>query len=480
MVDACYVTPYVSVNNNGNIIGMLDTTDIELDEAKKLINDEGAFFEYLKVNKKSVIEAEFVLMVAPLNPAYKPFPVCCLSSNSGAATEETIAAIEKIINILEKIDIKIMGVGTDGDRQYIKYSRHMYQYIIDNIELFYELDILKFQKEDDQIFHFSDPFHLLKRDRYRKLEDDIFFCSPIFKEKERCLEQLKDYGIPEYILCNEQARKMEDNLVLKFYSFDTLNSILENEDIPLFTVMYPCYALIQAIHNDSLTRKQRIDGLLYGFSFIFLFQEIQSFTKKHCSSKESFSKREYNKYAPFDKQWCIDYISTSFYIVITLLKEKEVYIGACGTHPLEHYFGNIRRICRGDDTHKKFLDAMNLLLAERYLCNKCDIDLDIVPRRCDSGQICTGAKINKKVFIIPYLQKALNILEMFIPIPEIDTLVPILEISEIANIDDCWELLYEISEKSKSEISTRSTGITSTGGFRNIRKWKAAEQINNI
>lgn len=123
---------------------------------------------------------------------------------------------------------------------------------------------------------------------------------------------------------------------------------------------------------------------------------------------------------------------------------------------------------------------MNLLLAERYLCNKCDIDLDIVPRRCDSGQICTGAKINKKVFIIPYLQKAMNILKMFLPIPEIDALVPILEISETANIDDCWELLYEISEKSKSEISTRSTGITSTGGFRNIRKWKAAEQINNI
>lgn len=110
MVDAAYVTPYVRINKDGKVDGLLNITQIDPDLAEYYINDDDAFIDFIKINIKAVISAEFGLTFAPLNPQISPFPIACLPSNSGKATPELVTIIESIISELPK-NINIVGFG---------------------------------------------------------------------------------------------------------------------------------------------------------------------------------------------------------------------------------------------------------------------------------------------------------------------------------------------------------------------------------
>lgn len=45
-----------------------------------------------------------------------------------------------------------------------------------------------------------------------------------------------------------------------------------------------------------------------------------------------------------------DFLSKCISLCIILATPSDLHLGALGTHWLEHYFGLIRRLCKGDDS----------------------------------------------------------------------------------------------------------------------------------
>lgn len=67
---------------------MLNLKEIDPELAETFINDDNEFLEFIKLNYNSVIQAEFGMTFAPLNPEFKQFPIACIPSTSGKATQE--------------------------------------------------------------------------------------------------------------------------------------------------------------------------------------------------------------------------------------------------------------------------------------------------------------------------------------------------------------------------------------------------------
>lgn len=480
MVDAASVTPSIKVKRNGQVSGLIAPNNIDIEQAELLIQSESEFTSFLKDFENFIIRAEFVVMIATTSSLHKPFPICCISSNSGTCTLELKAIFESIIELLRNYGFNIYGLGTDGDNAYNSYSRQLVEAINTNFNEVYNMEILDIIDLMKPFCHFSDPFHLAKRDRYRKVSSDIFRLSPLSNVPYKSVRDLETIGIAKYILSNDKARKMEDSLPLKLFNNVVLRKIIDSNDICLFISMLPSTLLLESIHSKSLSRQQRFDALLFGASIVLLYVKTQEYAIQKNSTPYKENHRVYYKEVCFKKEWCYEYISTCLGIASLLVTEKNLHLGSCGSHFLEHYFGSIRRLSRGEDTHTKFLHTMKHVLLEHYLTTKLDIESIHEERRSDSGNIVTECTNVEQLPFSIYLSHAKVLLNSIIEFPE-DLLIPELSsLREKIQINEFLPYILQNECDISCSTSTNSTNMVLTGGFSNVRRWKADNQIFGI
>ena len=155
-------------------------------------------------------------------------------------------------------------------------------------------------------------------------------------------------------------------------------------------------------------------------------------------------------------------------------------MGVLGDHFLEHLFGNIRRLSKGDDTHPKFIKSLKDILLERCLLIQCGMNQKIPTSRCDSGQKLTE---NDKIAILPmkeYLEIAKGILANSITLPEEEHITKISNEKGKFNLARFSAFFEHICIEKNVRISTKSMGILLTGGLANIRRWQASCQFARL
>jgi len=279
-LDAAYITPYVAVYCNGRVDGLINRQNIDIELALKLIEDEDEFATFISSNEKNIISAEFVLMFIPIDASHRAFPICTIPAIHGTSTENILEKYCQKISFLETQGINVIGFATDGDRQYSSFSMDLMNYIIEDINEMSKKSAFSIMDEYPKIFHFSDPFHLVKRDRYRKVSKESFIVDPWNEAAEYSVDNLYGLDIPSYVLSIEQSRKMEDCLPLKLFSINTLLLIADTEDYGLFFSMLPSTLLMESIHSKSLSRKLRIEYLMIGSSLMILYEFYKKNDKK--------------------------------------------------------------------------------------------------------------------------------------------------------------------------------------------------------
>lgn len=286
-------------------------------------------------------------------------------------------------------------------------------------------------------------------------------------------------GISKYVLDNELSRKMEDSLPMKMFSMEIIKNIVKSNDIQLIISMLPSALLLHSIHTKELARAARIEELLFGASIVLLYQIYEN---DYLQRKDYLAKSERKTYKlsmPFTLDWCAEYISLTISIVYLLLEEDEVNLGACGTHYIEHLFGNIRRTSQGDDTLDRFVSSMEGVVTESALSAMCDIELPKVSSRHDSGALVTDPKIEEKYIMFQFITLAKALFNNFGELPTVEFLDEVCNEERVMTMEECVELIPQFFGKQPHQISTKKIGITSTGGLCNVRKWKANEQIKS-
>ena len=479
MVDAAYVTPYVKINKDGRVEGLLDLQQIDPDLADVFINDDNEFLEFIRCNLDSVIEAEFGVTFAPLDPRFNPFPIACVPSVSGKATPKIIEIIESIILQMPN-NIKVIGLGTDGDNAYNIYSNAFIDQIFEDFENFLSLNAVQIVEKYAPLIHFSDPYHLTKRDRYRKVSRDAFIVSPNVSHETRSYKDLIDLGIPHYLLDDNKGRKMEDDLPLKLFNLQTIQRIMKDGDFHLLISMLPSTLILESLHRESLSKQSTVDYLLFGSSIILLFYLMTQAVINEKQEIFAMNPVSYRKARCFTDSWCKQYILTTIGIASQIMTENMINTGACSSHYQEHVFANVRTHSKGDNSHMKFIKSMQNIILEHALINAMNIEIDIPKSRSDSGKkIFDDTKIENRPMQF-YLQEAKrlwrNIVDFrrFKNLPKIDGNRTKMSFDEIATF------LGDFNEKNRYSISTKSTGMVKTAGLNNMIFWNADEQLNDL
>lgn len=479
MVDAASVTPYVKVHPDGTVEGIIGCTQVDEKTVEDFQKKESDFLFFVNSHADMVIRAEFGITFAPLSPEYKSFPIACIQAHSGKATKEFVQFIENLIIELRN-DYNIVGLGTDGDNSYHIYPSNFMKSLIAEFDSLKDMTIIEIIDKLSILMHFSDPYHLVNRDRYRKVSIFCFSISPMDLDCTRDSKNLEDIGIPPYILDDNKGRKMEDGLPKKLFNLLNLYKILEHDDMALFISMLPSTLIMESLHTEDLSRQATIDYLLFGASIVFIF---------YCMAKHVIEKKEkslenrieeFKEKMCFTLEWCEDYIFTSINIAYLVYTEENIDVGACGSHDQEHVFGNVRRHSKNDNTHSRFIKSMKYILLEKELCDDIGIEEPIPVSRSDSGRsICGGEKPVLQSFGF-YLSKAKELWMNITDFPEDSILSSIESSEEKMSLGELISFFGDCSEKIRYSISTKSTGMIKTGGLGNAKIWNAIEQMEDL
>ena len=106
---------------------------------------------------------------------------------------------------------------------------------------------------------------------------------------------LEAIGIPPYILDDNKARKMEEQLPKKLFNLQTILKIVEIEDLGLLISMLPSSLLLEAIHRKELDCQDTIDYLLFGASIVMIYYLMQKHVIDNKLPIYENNKEEYRK-----------------------------------------------------------------------------------------------------------------------------------------------------------------------------------------
>jgi hypothetical protein len=484
-VDAAYVTPKVAVNADGKVSGLIGNVSVDPEIARAMIEDDVLFHGFLQENRENIVKAEFVLIAAPLDPNYTAFPICALQSKSGSASIEIIQQISTIIAMLKDSTIDIFGISSDGDKAFHHFGDDLVSHWMADLPDFFDLTVIDFVLSYDSLYHLSNPLHLAKRDRYRKVSGKGMSASPLDNDLLFSVTILMELGFQEYLLDNSQARKMEDNLAIKFFCFESLAKIPVDLDFIRFSFL-PTTLLLESVLNQGLTNKERVENLIHGISLVTIYLLVFDWAIQNSflAQTQRSSNREFVTLWSCD--WMEEYLSEALSLVFLIMTEDSLHLGACGTHFVEHLFGNLRRVSHGDDSDVQFRKKLVDLVMERILSEKLGLSQPKPYRRSDSGVILSVIEPIEIPSIGTFMNHAFSFMRSFIQIPDdiITFLLPCLAENfesevPISGSDYLEKIKFGISPLSRV-ASTVKKNFTSVGGLCCIKKWVAAQQLKMI
>lgn len=335
-------------------------------------------------------------------------------------------------------------------------------------------------KKYSTIIHFSDLFHLTKRDRYKKASAENFFIPPMKPDIKRCASDLEEVGDPQYLLDHNKGRKMEDMLPKKLFSMQTIIKTMEKGDIHLLISMLPSTLHLESIHRRELSIQATINYLLFGASIMMIYYFLLMYVIENEFDIYSESPTSYRSNICFSAAWCKQYIFTANGITSTIITEEKVDVGACSSHYQEHGFANIRRHSKRDNSHMRFLKSMKYILLEHELEEYLGID-DIVPEsRSDSGRNIVKEDDVELRPMIWYLKLAKRLWRNVTNFPRFKLLSKIKDNRHPMTKDELFNFIETFTEKPHLQISTKSTGMIKTAGLNGVAFWNAQKQMDDL
>ena len=144
-----------------------------------------------------------------------------------------------------------------------------------------------------------------------------------------------------------------------------------------------------AVMDSNLTRNERWNYLSQAWAFFWCYKQTYTNSLPRSLPVQCPSKRRgtNQRMAIYDKITCDKAISLCYALSRIIADSRTVHLGALGTHWLEHFFGNVRRLCNRNDCPANFERSIYLIIMTKAL-NGLAAPKEANRNRCsDSGAI---------------------------------------------------------------------------------------------
>ena len=410
-IDAASLKVNAGFDTNGMTFGLVNNVQLPPEKIQQYLDNMNDFYKDHPDHARDV----FVILLCPLDPNLKPIVLSRKYSIKGNATDSEMDDLIHARLALTTIRLEFIGYASDGDTHYLTNATDFALWMVggdnlilgncpnikDTSDLSEEMKLKIFclkvtrQKIDLEYyqnyhtyptyFHygkriinikrleqnlsypltqhiqlsgqdpwFQDVLHMLKNHRYYLICNNpiqIIYGSDYYISFE---DFQNAFGIENKGLFNNaHSTKMDDRLAYQFFNWSLILKVLTNCPI-IGMILLPSALLLQVFFNKNLTRKQRYHLLNFGAAIIFIQRIFYS---------EKFKKTNKDTIPPYHKTWMDKYLILAASLASLFSDQRSFDLSDCGSHLLEHLYGMIRRLCAGDDSQKKFDQAL-----EKAIC----------------------------------------------------------------------------------------------------------------
>ena len=381
-VDAAGVTPNVVVHKDGSIDGFINhDAHISPEDAAHIRSSLENLRNFIAQNRDYVIKDFFVVLVCPLDSMHGGFPILLHPKGNGAADQFFVSRLVELAHVISQSGVELTGLAFDGDSGYLPFVKEMTGKM-----LIPDPQRSLSAQNVESLLMFEDMLHLVKCIRYRFVSGSKICPFPCTMETVT-LEDFKKVGILDWVLDPSQARKMDDFLPLMMFRTEYIVRAIELGMPHVACTLLPMTLLISAVMERSLSREQRLNYLSTVWAFLWCY--IAAYTEIPPAARGQSPTREKGKSEHmqiYDLNSLHKGLSLCFSLSKVISDPRPVHLGALGTHWLEHFFGNIRRLCGKHDGAGNFERCLLVLMMQKLISP--DAKMEISPKRLsDSGAI---------------------------------------------------------------------------------------------
>ena len=344
-VDAVSLTPHITIDDNGNIKGIKDYIDVDLnsddlERIKQTVKEQENLIRRLR---NATINCAFVYYFQPLDPMYKCFPVFILGESSAKASTKQANMLETLACLLKENNFSTLIFAADGDNGYYKYV----QQTIDKWDRF-SRPILNF----NDILFSNDVLHLIKRGRYILLSHSIVLMNRNDETiKNDVIMNVLD--LPISVFDNSKITKMHDSLPLKLFTIKNFLALEKNSIYNACAYFLPFTLLIESITAKDIDIDTRVDLLEVAAHYLVLYKEVFDSTPEYMRGAQQGS----HECVLFGTRIINDLLTTIISINSVINNfEGSVSLNRIGTNPLEHHFGLLRLRCKFNHSFSNFVE----------------------------------------------------------------------------------------------------------------------------
>ncbi|KAK8853622.1 hypothetical protein M9Y10_017183 [Tritrichomonas musculus] len=350
-VDAASVKAKMTLHKDGTVEGLMHDLKIDLDDYDLITTNLDAYYSFFELHRDEIVKYYFVFYVCSLNNENKSFPICLKKKENGSANLEITQILEEVSVNCIHAGLDVIGFSFDGDPSYLKYVDEMIIEITDIAKLDLKKPLSNLFSKYSGLLIFEDRLHLVKCSRYR-LSSGSQICSSLSDDEHTfSVEDFKSIGIKDYLLDNSKAKKMDDALPILFFSKENIELALNAHRYDILLAMLPSFLLIDSLFSNKITRFQRIEQLTFGCSLVLTYYiEYTKYDFDNGLQRRNKDKGKNMHMTLHDPIWAKKYISLTISLVKVLSDQRNVHLGSCGSHFLEHFFGMVRRFCKGNDS----------------------------------------------------------------------------------------------------------------------------------
>ena len=228
-------------------------------------------------SKAAIIDNIFVYYIEPFDASLQCFPVFLYLKHGGNADQVIRRLTEMVTNEIEKTQIVIANISTDGDPGY----QELYDHIVNElIKLEPDLHIQHLLNNEDcfkiKRLVSSDLLHLFKTFRVRFLSYDInlFPTHTTNIMKSKTLQSLFKKGV--YLTDLTQIGKMKDQYVKDFFSLENMQKIIEKKDWTTVFIFLPFVMWVTATMDQNVDVNTSLCLLKCAYELIlFIYHAIK-------------------------------------------------------------------------------------------------------------------------------------------------------------------------------------------------------------
>jgi hypothetical protein len=351
----------------------------------------------------------FIIQFLPLSTAEKGFPIHVLPHNSGSGGEWLLKIVTQTVITLRSLKppVRILFIATDGDPSYNHQYRTQFNKwfpvyrdsglsaCIDTIARLMPLYV-------------ADFLHLIKNVRSRFIKYltgmSIGEISVIFWSRR--MQNILDLG--PVFSDQSSTGKMRDVYPITLFRLEHVIKLFEENCPAEALYLLPWALLLRALQSSIVTRGTRIRLLQLAMKFLVFFYQ-----NAICPSNQIPEKaRNGSGKCPVDREPEIKDCVRPF-LEITLLRGMNTVIGLLysllnidedipldriGTHPLENFFGLMRRVLHDCNRFDEFIHGVARTIVIDKAFEELRHTRKICGRKNVGGVVCTFCDENSFEF----------------------------------------------------------------------------------